>query len=122
MSRHDLDRTLPWMREGIAFLETQVAALTDDELQASSALPGWTRAHVVGARRPQRRGADPAGRLGPHGGRDTAGPRRPDRHLAAGTGGRVPAPATVTGSAAELVGQLTGRVADPTRPPLPRWL
>jgi maleylpyruvate isomerase len=46
--RHDLARTLPWMRDGTTRLLSAVDRLTDDELRAPSALPGWTRAHVVG--------------------------------------------------------------------------
>jgi maleylpyruvate isomerase len=45
--RHDLARTLPWMREGTAHLLSLVEQLTDDALRAPSLLPGWTRAHVV---------------------------------------------------------------------------
>lgn len=233
MSRHDLDRTLVWMREGTAFLEAQVAALTDDELRAPSALPGWTRAHVVGhvarnaealtrlagwartgvetpmyADRAQRAAeiARSAERPAPTLRAElTSTARALDEALAALTpaqwdaqvrsalGRAIPAAevpwmrirevwlhavdlgagakpgdlpdgvldlllddvtaalsgkddcpslrlapadrtgawrlgpadqpaATVTGSAAELVGWLTGRIADPTRPPLPRWL
>jgi maleylpyruvate isomerase len=48
MSRHDLDRTVGWMREGTAHLLAVAEKLTDDELRAPSGLPGWTRAHVVG--------------------------------------------------------------------------
>jgi maleylpyruvate isomerase len=46
--RHDLAVTLPWMRQGTAHLLVCVGRLTDDEMQASSGLPGWQRAHVVG--------------------------------------------------------------------------
>jgi maleylpyruvate isomerase len=46
--RHDLDATLPWMREGTAHLLAVVDKLGDGELTAPSALPGWTRAHVIG--------------------------------------------------------------------------
>lgn len=38
---------LAWMREGEARFLDQVEALTDEELQADSALPEWSRAHVV---------------------------------------------------------------------------
>ncbi|OZM83189.1 maleylpyruvate isomerase family mycothiol-dependent enzyme [Pseudonocardia sp. MH-G8] len=48
MSRHDLDRTLGWMREGTAHLLAVVEKQPDDALRAPSVLPGWTRAHVVG--------------------------------------------------------------------------
>jgi maleylpyruvate isomerase len=47
-SRHDLTVTLPWMREGTALLSGVADGLTDDDLRAPSALPGWTRAHVIG--------------------------------------------------------------------------
>jgi maleylpyruvate isomerase len=47
-SRHDLDATLAWMREGTTYLLDAVAGLTDDDLSRPSALPRWTRAHVVG--------------------------------------------------------------------------
>lgn len=36
-----------WAREGTALFVAAVAGLTDDELREPSALPGWTRAHVV---------------------------------------------------------------------------
>lgn len=48
MSRRDVDQTLPWMGAGTEFLLRAVDALPDDALAAPSALPGWTRAHVVG--------------------------------------------------------------------------
>jgi maleylpyruvate isomerase len=48
IDRHDLDATLPWMRDGTAHLRAVVDGLADDDLPAPSALPGWTRAHVVG--------------------------------------------------------------------------
>jgi len=35
------------MRTGTAFFATQLGALTDTELAAASALPDWSRAHVV---------------------------------------------------------------------------
>ncbi|MGW0825945.1 maleylpyruvate isomerase family mycothiol-dependent enzyme [Streptomyces sp. NPDC002845] len=47
-SRHDLTVTLPWMHEGTALLSGVADGLTDDDLRAPSALPGWTRAHVIG--------------------------------------------------------------------------
>jgi maleylpyruvate isomerase len=47
-TRHDLEATLPWMREGTAHLLAVVDKLADADLRAPSALPGWTRAHVVG--------------------------------------------------------------------------
>ncbi|WP_300012556.1 maleylpyruvate isomerase family mycothiol-dependent enzyme [Pseudonocardia sp.] len=43
----DVHRTLPWMGAGTEFLVQLVDALPDDALRAPSALPGWTRAHVV---------------------------------------------------------------------------
>lgn len=43
----DVRRTLPWMGAGTEFLVQAVDALPDDALRAPSALPGWTRAHVV---------------------------------------------------------------------------
>lgn len=46
--RHDLAATLPWLRSGTDHVIAVVARLTDDELRAPSALPGWSRAHVVG--------------------------------------------------------------------------
>jgi len=46
--RHAVVATLPWMREGTAHLARTVDKLADDDLQQPSALPGWTRAHVVG--------------------------------------------------------------------------
>lgn len=45
--RHDTAATLPWMREGTAHLLAVVDKL-DDDLSGPSALPGWTRAHVIG--------------------------------------------------------------------------
>ncbi|WBO61708.1 maleylpyruvate isomerase family mycothiol-dependent enzyme [Streptomyces camelliae] len=47
-TRHDLTVTVPWMREGTAVLTRVADGLTDDDLSAASALPGWTRAHVIG--------------------------------------------------------------------------
>jgi maleylpyruvate isomerase len=46
--RHEVHTTLPWMRAGTAHLLTEVDKLNDDDLGAPSALPGWTRAHIVG--------------------------------------------------------------------------
>lgn len=48
MNRHDIDATLPWMREGTTHLLAVVDKLGDQELYRPSTLPGWTRAHVVG--------------------------------------------------------------------------
>ncbi|WP_433504611.1 maleylpyruvate isomerase family mycothiol-dependent enzyme [Pseudonocardia halophobica] len=47
MSRNDTSETLPWMRAGTEHLLAVVEGIPDAELTASSALPGWTRAHVV---------------------------------------------------------------------------
>ncbi|KUL20659.1 maleylpyruvate isomerase family mycothiol-dependent enzyme [Streptomyces regalis] len=58
--RHDLTVTLPWMREGTARLLSAADRLTDDDLNAPTALPGWTRAHVVGH---LARNAEALGRL-----------------------------------------------------------
>ena len=44
---HHPGTTLPWMGAGTEFLVQAVDALPDDALRAPSALPGWTRAHVV---------------------------------------------------------------------------
>ena len=46
--RHELVKTLPWLRLGTTRLLAAVDGLTDDLLRAPSGLPGWTRAHVVG--------------------------------------------------------------------------
>lgn len=43
----DTTITLAWMREGTAFFSHAVDALSDEELRQSSALAGWTRAHVI---------------------------------------------------------------------------
>jgi maleylpyruvate isomerase len=58
--RHDLALTLPWMREGTSLLLVLVDRLTDDDFREPSALPGWTRAHVVGH---LARNAEALGRL-----------------------------------------------------------
>jgi maleylpyruvate isomerase len=58
--RHDITVTLPWMREGTALLFGVADRLTDDGLRAPSALPGWTRAHVIGH---LARNAEALGRL-----------------------------------------------------------
>lgn len=47
MDRRDVDVTLPLMGEGTEQLVRSVAALPDDALRDPSALPGWSRAHVV---------------------------------------------------------------------------
>jgi maleylpyruvate isomerase len=44
---NDLHTTLRWMREGTAFALGLTRGLSDGELRGPSALPGWTRAHVV---------------------------------------------------------------------------
>lgn len=45
--RRDVTATLPWMGAGTEFLVQLVDALPDDALRAPSALPGWSRAHVI---------------------------------------------------------------------------
>lgn len=45
--QEDMAVTLPWMDEGTDLFLSAVAGLTDAELDDSSALPGWTRRHVV---------------------------------------------------------------------------
>lgn len=47
MDRRDTSVTLPWMGAGTELLTRAVDALHDDALRAPSALPGWSRAHVV---------------------------------------------------------------------------
>ena len=47
VSRNDTSETLPWMRAGTEHLLSVVSQIPDDALAAPSALPGWTRAHVV---------------------------------------------------------------------------
>lgn len=47
MNRQDVAVTLPLMGAGTEFLDSAVDALPDDALRAPSALPGWSRAHVV---------------------------------------------------------------------------
>jgi maleylpyruvate isomerase len=47
-TRHDLDATLPWVRDGTTHVLAMIDKLADDDLRAPSGLPGWTRAHVVG--------------------------------------------------------------------------
>ncbi|GEL18145.1 maleylpyruvate isomerase family mycothiol-dependent enzyme [Pseudonocardia asaccharolytica] len=46
--RRELAVTRPWMRDGETFVAEIVTKLSDDQLRAPSALPGWSRAHVVG--------------------------------------------------------------------------
>ena len=45
--RNNTARTLPWMRTGTDHVFALVAKLSDAELAEPSALPGWSRAHVV---------------------------------------------------------------------------
>jgi maleylpyruvate isomerase len=47
VDRRDTAQTLPWMGAGTELLIRAVDALPDDALRAPSALPGWSRAHVV---------------------------------------------------------------------------
>jgi maleylpyruvate isomerase len=47
VDRSDTAVTLPWMGAGTELVIRAVAALPDDALRAPSALPGWSRAHVV---------------------------------------------------------------------------
>lgn len=47
MDRRDVTVTLPWMGSGTELFTRAVDALPDDALRAPSALPDWTRAHVV---------------------------------------------------------------------------
>jgi maleylpyruvate isomerase len=47
VDRRDIAVTLPWMGAGTKLLTRAVDALPDDALRAPSALPGWSRAHVV---------------------------------------------------------------------------
>jgi maleylpyruvate isomerase len=47
VDRRDTAVTLPWMGSGTELLTRAVDALPDDALRAPSALPGWSRAHVV---------------------------------------------------------------------------
>jgi maleylpyruvate isomerase len=47
VDRRDIARTLPLMGAGTEFLDRLVGTLPDDALREPSALPGWTRAHVL---------------------------------------------------------------------------
>jgi maleylpyruvate isomerase len=47
VTRNDTAATLPWMRAGTEHLIAVVGEIPDADLAAPSALPGWTRAHVV---------------------------------------------------------------------------
>lgn len=60
MDRGDVGITLPWMGAGTEFVCRIVDALPDDVLRGPSALPGWTRAHIVGH---LARNAEALGRL-----------------------------------------------------------
>ena len=64
---------------GHRVLRAALAELSDDELDAGSLLPGWTRRHLRRPRRLQRRGAVPAGGLGGHRRRDTDVPSAEQR-------------------------------------------
>jgi maleylpyruvate isomerase len=46
--RHDVTATVPWMLTGTAHLLAAVDNLGDADLRGPSALPDWSRAHVVG--------------------------------------------------------------------------
>jgi maleylpyruvate isomerase len=46
--RHDTDTTIPWLRQGTELLLYTVDKLDGEAFAEPSALPGWTRAHVVG--------------------------------------------------------------------------
>jgi maleylpyruvate isomerase len=48
MDRETTEITLPWMRQGTDLLIRTVDRLSDDGLRAPSALPDWSRAHVIG--------------------------------------------------------------------------
>jgi maleylpyruvate isomerase len=47
MATVELGQALAWMKSGSVCFEAGVDALTDEDLLASSPLPGWTRAHIV---------------------------------------------------------------------------
>jgi maleylpyruvate isomerase len=47
MDRQDITVTLPWMRQGTEVVLATVDSLSDEQLREPSALPDWTRAHVV---------------------------------------------------------------------------
>ncbi|HEY7046843.1 MAG TPA: maleylpyruvate isomerase family mycothiol-dependent enzyme [Jatrophihabitantaceae bacterium] len=47
MIRHDVQLTRDWMRSGTEVLTRTLDPLPDAELDRPSALPGWTRRHVV---------------------------------------------------------------------------
>jgi maleylpyruvate isomerase len=60
MSRHELTKTLQWMTDGTAYLFSVVEKIPNSGLGGPSALPGWTRAHVIGH---VARNAEALGRL-----------------------------------------------------------
>jgi maleylpyruvate isomerase len=47
MTRRDLDDGVRWAEQGTKFFLAGLAELRDDELVRPSALPGWTRKHLV---------------------------------------------------------------------------
>jgi maleylpyruvate isomerase len=47
VNRASLPRSLAWMRQGTELFLRTMAALDDDELAEPTALPGWSRRHVV---------------------------------------------------------------------------
>lgn len=47
MNRRDVHETLPWMAAGTEFFGRILDALPDEALRQPSALPDWSRAHVV---------------------------------------------------------------------------
>jgi maleylpyruvate isomerase len=60
MSARELSDSLSWLVGGTSFLFRVVDRLDDDQLREPSALPGWTRAHVIGH---VARNAEALGRL-----------------------------------------------------------
>lgn len=46
--RQDTAVTLPWMRRGTEVLQAAVDSLPDEAFAEPSALPAWSRAHVIG--------------------------------------------------------------------------
>jgi maleylpyruvate isomerase len=73
--RQDTAITLPWMRQGTELLVARVGQLSDDQLREPSALPGWTRAHVVAH---LARNAEALGRLAHWAATGTETPMYPD--------------------------------------------
>jgi maleylpyruvate isomerase len=47
MTRRDLDDALRWAEQGTKLFIGALAELRDDEIDLASALPGWTRKHLV---------------------------------------------------------------------------